>query len=348
MPETAPSRRDANREAVRDMNREAFVGPCGDAPGRRSRDDISTHDISTHDGRGPFRDSGGARGIVPAGDGARGPARSAPGPSARRAHDVLARGVLSSLARGRPAAAAPGLASFLAALTAPDRDLLELAVTELLAAGTLPEEIVDRHVPAAARALGESWVADELSFAAVTVAGARLQALVRDLAGDPGGAAPGGRGGTALMILPEGEAHSLGALVAADQLRRAGISTRVALGRSPRDVAAILRAGRYDLALLSYGCGTSLAAVADAVRAVRRAAPEPISVAVGGSIATAPPEAPGPVDDARCGDAARDNARVRTRVGADFVGGDVLEAATACGLRPVHGRAAPPSGRSVP
>ena len=337
MPETAPSRRVARREAP--------IGPHEDAPVRRS----SRDDISTHGGQAALR-VGLADGLLPPGDAPGAAARSAPGPSARRAHDVLARGVLSSLARGRPAGAAPGLAPFLSALTAPDRDLLEVAVTELLAAGILPEEIVDRHVPAAARALGESWVADELSFAAVTVAGARLQALVRDLAGDPGGAATGagGRGGTALMILPEGEAHSLGALVAADQLRRAGISTRVALGRPLRDVAAILRAGRYDLALLSYGCGTSLAAVTDAVRAVRLAATGPISIAVGGSIATAPPEAPGPADDARCGDAARDNARIRTRVGADFVGGDVLEAAAACGLRPGHGRAAPPAGRAVP
>ena len=338
MPETAPSRREEEREFL--------VGQREDAPARRSRDDISTREA-----RRPLSGSDGTGGVVPVGDAPDAPVRAVPGPSARRAHDVLARRVLSSLARGRPAAAAPGLASFLSALTAPDRDLLEVAVTELLAAGTLPEEIVDRHVPAAARALGESWVADELSFAAVTVAGARLQALVRDLAGDPGGAVPGadgGRGGTALMILPEGEAHSLGALVAADQLRRAGISTRVALGRPVRDVAAILRAGRYDLALLSYGCGTPLAAVTDAVGAVRRAAAGPISIAVGGSIATAPPEAPGPADDARCGDAARDNARIRIRVGADFVGGDVLEAAAACGLRPVHRRATPPAGRPVP
>lgn len=338
MPETASSRREEKRASV--------IGPGEDAPAGRPRDDVTGRQV--RDLLGAADRTGG---LVPPNEAAGGARRPAPAPSARRAHDVLARDVLSSLARGRPAAAAgPDLAPFLSALTAPDRDALEVAVTGLLAAGILPGEIVDRHVPAAARALGESWVADELSFAAVTVAGARLQALVRDLAGDPGGAAPraDGRGGTALMILPEGESHSLGALVAADQLRRAGISTRVALGRPPRDVAAILRAGRYDLALLSYGCGTSLAVVAEAVHAVRRAAPEPISVAVGGSIATAPPEAPGPADGARCGDAARDNASVRSRVGADFVGGDVLEAAAACGLRLARGRHAPPAGRPVP
>ena len=265
---------------------------------------------------------------------ARGPDPSG-GPRGPRAHDALARGVLSALARGGAGGPDPRrLPPLLAALTAAEADGVEAAVTDLLAAGIAPEEIVDRYVPAAARALGEGWVADELSFTVVTVASARLQTLVRDLGGDPGGSSPGGdgRGRTALMILPEGEAHSLGALVAADQLRRAGISTRLSLGRSARDVAAILRAGRYDLALLSYGCGTPLGAVAEAVAAVRRAAGRPILVAVGGSIATAPPEAAGSPDDARSGDAARDAARIRDRVGADFVGGDVLAAARCCGL----------------
>ena len=259
-------------------------------------------------------------------------------------HHALARGVLETLRRLGGGPDPRRLADFTQSLLASEPCAFEASVTALLADGVAREELVDRYVPAAARALGEGWVDGSLGFAVVTVGSARLQALVRELAGDPDAVAPGagGTGRTALVVLPEGQAHSLGAVVAADQLRRAGISTRLVMGRSERELASILRGGRYDAVLLSVGCGTPLARVAALATCIRGASADPVAIALGGSIATAPPGAPGADDDTRSGDATHDLARIEAITGVDFVGGDVMAAVEACGLVASRRRAPSP------
>lgn len=248
--------------------------------------------------------------------------RSADGP-----HDVLARGVLATLMRIGSGPEPRRLAALVGALADPAPERAEREVADLLAGGVAPEEVVDRYVPAAARALGEGWCRDTLGFAAVTIGGARLQRIVRALAGeDAPAAAPPGAGRTALIVLPEGESHGLGALVAADQLRRAGVSTRISLGRPAHHAAAMLRGARPDIVLLSCACGTAPEAVAATIRTLRAAARGPVPIALGGSIVTAPPEAPGAPGEVRLGDPAADAARLAKATGADHVGGDVAAA----------------------
>lgn len=259
-------------------------------------------------------------------------------------HHAIARGVLETLRRLGGGPDPRRLADFTQSLLAPEPSAFEASVTALLAEGVAREELVDRYVPAAARALGEGWVDGSLGFAVVTVGSARLQALVRELADDQDVTATGagGAGRTALVVLPEGQAHSLGAVIAADQLRRAGISTRLVMGRSERELASILRGGRYDAVLLSVGCGTPLASIASLATSIRGAASDPVAIALGGSIATAHPGAPGADDDTRSGDAAHDLARIEALTGVDFVGGDVMAALEACGLAAFRRRAPSP------
>jgi NAD(P)-dependent dehydrogenase (short-subunit alcohol dehydrogenase family) len=89
--------------------------------------------------------------------------------------------------------------------------------------------MADAYIPAAAQHLGSNWVSDRLCFAEVTIATARLQALVRAIGtrwgGDPAHL-PGRR--SVLMIVPDTEQHTLGAVVATGQMRRMGLSEDLA------------------------------------------------------------------------------------------------------------------------
>ncbi|NNE52389.1 MAG: hypothetical protein HKN30_08295 [Sulfitobacter sp.] len=92
-------------------------------------------------------------------------------------------------------------------------------------------QIIESYVPVVAQRLGEAWIADRLDFGAVTIGAARLQSLVRRL--DREGAlgrdvhAYAARG--LLLGVPEGEQHTLGATVLANQLRSRGISVHLDL-----------------------------------------------------------------------------------------------------------------------
>ncbi len=256
--------------------------------------------------------------------------RASPGAAGARGpsglHDALARGALTKLRLVAPAATGKPdpdvLDSLLAALSDEDRGRLGAAIDAMTAAGLTPEDIVDVYLPAAARRLGEAWVGDEMSFAAVTVGTARLQALLRDLAERSGPPERGGGdGGTALLVLREGDDHSLGAMIAAAQLRRAAVSVRLSVGRPDDEVLDLVRGGGFDMIALSAGAAQDPQVLGGFVALVRAAADRPVGIAVGGSIVSA---------EAYAADHGLD--RIRTACGADHVGTDIVHAAVACGV----------------
>lgn len=168
------------------------------------------------------------------------------------------------------------------------------------------DAIVDHYVPEVARRIGVDWVENRLSFAEVTVASARLQAVVRELltALDPGGPDDP----AIAVFVPPGDTHTLGATVVASQLRRRGASVRLML--DPDDA---LPDGPYDAVFVSVAASVALANLPDFVKKLR-AAYGGTPIVVGGAVLDR-------------------TADTKGRTGADFETSDCAEALALCGLR---------------
>jgi methylmalonyl-CoA mutase cobalamin-binding subunit len=143
--------------------------------------------------------------------------------------------------------------------------------------------IAHHYVPEAARVIGEQWVADEITFVAVTVRTERLHRLVRRIDEMLGGHGPA-TGPACLVLVPEGEQHTLGAFVLAMKLRSAGLTALVRVGPSASELAALLQDAGHDLALVSVGCENGLPSAVALVRLIRELAGDGLRIMVGGAI----------------------------------------------------------------
>lgn len=151
------------------------------------------------------------------------------------------------------------------------------------------EMLADLYIPAMARMLGEDWMDDRASFAEVSVASVRLQAMLRELGTAWTADAADRRLARSAMLLavPQGEQHTLGAMVLLGQLRRQGVSVRVALGETRQDSRRILQNARFDGILVSVSCTHRLAEVRVFVDALRAAAPASLPIIAGGGALSA-------------------------------------------------------------
>jgi MerR family transcriptional regulator, light-induced transcriptional regulator len=201
---------------------------------------------------------------------------------------------------------------FSAAVTDPDEARLGACLAHLVRERVGAAEVADLYIPELARWLGAEWMDDRLSFVQVSLASARLQALLRAIgcAWSADAAAPGDDRAVVLVV-PQGEDHSLGAMVLSGQLRRLGVTVRLALGPDPGEVAEILRAGRMAGVFISVSGTGQLAKARELVEEVRRFGPQGIPVVVGGVLLQAN------IDAAR-------------RLGADLVTSDLHAALEAC------------------
>ena len=230
----------------------------------------------------------------------------------------------ANLAR-RPDPLAPArMDALVRALADPDPGPLAAQIARLGREGVPTPVLIDDLVPAAARALGALWAEDRLSFATVTVGCARLQGLMHR-AEPRAGPEPDGPG--VVVAAVPGAQHTLGALVAAAQLRRARVSVRLALGTGP-EIAATVRAARPALVALSAPAGIGLASLRTLSDSLRGAMGRSGTLALGGSLVTAT-------------EMTEDEREAITRAArADHVGADILEIAARCGLTgPVRRRA---------
>jgi len=192
----------------------------------------------------------------------------------------------------------------------------ELAVTQLMSSGASSDEVLHHLVPAVARRLGDMWVGDEASFVDVTVGSARLQRLFAVREEDAHPLMPRRKpthGDNVLMVVPEFEQHTLGAFVAADEMRQVGIWARVGLLMSAHEVCDVLRANHFDMLGISVGSRDSVERAADFVDYIRKNANEVPPVVVSGN-------AVGRMDV------------LRSQTGADFVVSSVREAIECCNL----------------
>jgi methylmalonyl-CoA mutase cobalamin-binding subunit len=153
----------------------------------------------------------------------------------------------------------------------------------MLAQHLNPANVACGYAGAAARALGEGWLSDELSFVDVTVRTERLHALVRRV-DELLVAADAPEGPAALVLVAEAEQHTLGAFVLALQLRLAGFSAVVRVAPVAADLTVLMAANRFDLALVSIGCTAGLVSGVGLVRTLRLMSRGEMCIFVGGAV----------------------------------------------------------------
>lgn len=153
-------------------------------------------------------------------------------------------------------------------------------------------DLVDVYLPQAARELGCQWVDDEASFSEVSIGVARMQALLHRIgrgwaertepvAGQP----------SVLLLLPEGEQHTFGAMVVLAQLRRRGASVRFRMGGTVAEIGAAVLQQDYDAALISVACEEKLDLCRRLVKALRKGSGGDMRIVVGGAVLDRPVDA---------------------------------------------------------
>jgi MerR family transcriptional regulator, light-induced transcriptional regulator len=201
-----------------------------------------------------------------------------------------------------------------------DEAVMRRVQQEMRRARVSAEQVIDVYIPEAVKVVGLCWHEGELDVLQASIASARLQTLLRELGrawvADQCGNNAGAR---VLLVLPRGEQHTLGAMIAANQLRRLGVSVRMQLLPSPENVVSELRDLSFDGLFLSVSNETSLESCQDLIKTVRTQLNRTVPVAVGGGIVSA-------------GHPVLTPARVAALTGADIVTLDVIEALNFCGL----------------
>ncbi|MEM9785497.1 MAG: cobalamin B12-binding domain-containing protein [Pseudomonadota bacterium] len=180
----------------------------------------------------------------------------------------------------------PGLLGKLedAALSAERADCRRV-VQDALAANYSAETLVDLYVPAVARRLGDQWCADSLGFANVTIAVSRLQSMLRELGLDWSGDVAGNPNApTVMLIVPQEVYHTLGAMVLGSQLRRLGVSVRMALGMRLDDLAVRLQRSKFHAVFISSSCSEALETLARIVDVVKTSTVQTPPIVIGGSL----------------------------------------------------------------
>jgi len=220
-----------------------------------------------------------------------------------RAAAVVAQEVAARLVAREAGAAMPVLREVLVrrlcdAAMSPESGAFDALKSEMRRARISAPTLAEGYIPEAARRFGLDWDSDRTSFAGVTMAMTRLQSLLRHIeagwtaedgrTGVGAGALTGRAGGrrSILVILPDGEQHSLGALVVAGQLRRMGVSVCLRVAPTEADLKGLLVARAFDGAMLSLAASARIAAAARIVRQLGDLTDGRLFVAVGGSLAT--------------------------------------------------------------
>lgn len=156
-------------------------------------------------------------------------------------------------------------------------------VTQDLCALRVDEEDLLRHcIPEAARALGQDWLQDRLSFAQVSTASARMFGLCKEISKD-WRYRPAHQTGNLLLATIEREDHTIGPAVLTERLRRQGHSVYVMLNTDTTEILQQLRDVGYDALLFSCGSFRTLELTSKAIKRVK-AAGVGLPILLGGAI----------------------------------------------------------------
>lgn len=171
------------------------------------------------------------------------------------------------------------------AVQSPVDGALEALLPELRRSRVSGTDLCDIYFPQIARDLGVAWEMDQISFASLSIAVARMQAFLRvsgsEWAGDAGKET---RVGTLLLIIPEGEQHTLGAITLLGQLRRHGVSVCLRIAPDHAELRLLLSQRLFNGAMVSIGSLDRLAAGCDLVRILKQEPRRALRVVVGGAV----------------------------------------------------------------
>jgi methylmalonyl-CoA mutase cobalamin-binding subunit len=198
------------------------------------------------------------------------------------------------------------VASIAHALLDPDPTRMAALRQDLRRARVSDTELVDFYFPEVARHLGCAWARDDAPFTDVTIGVARMQGMLREIGREwNSNLASDQAGATVLVVLPEGEQHTFGAVLLAGKLRRQGISVRLEFGATAAGLRKLVEGKVFDCAMISVACQEKLDQCRTLVTALKAGSVGRLWVAVGG------PVLGGSID-------------VRSRTGADIATGDPL------------------------
>lgn len=191
---------------------------------------------------------------------------------------------------------------------------------EMKRRGISAEEIIDIYFPAAISRIGTDWHEGDLDILQATLRMSRLQALLRELGRAWVSDSVGGPGGPrVLLALPGGEQHTLGAMVAANQMRRIGVSVCVCLVPNPSLLEQKLLNNRFDAVFVSASNRSCLASCVELVKKIRRLPLGDLPIVLGGGILKELQ------DD-------MDLKTLANHVGVDLATSDVTKALAVCGF----------------
>jgi MerR family transcriptional regulator, light-induced transcriptional regulator len=203
-----------------------------------------------------------------------------------------------------------------AAVIADDPEKLTDCLVECRRRRISAEALCDVYIPEVARKLGQGWVYDRLSFLEVSVGASRLQALLREIGARwRSDACADQGGGEVFLIVPEGEQHTLGAMVTMGALRRRGVSVCLRVAPSTVELRSLLEDRRFDGVFLSLASNDALRACRALVSDIRDGTGDLVPIIVGGAV-----------------DAGE--AEILRLTSADFATSDLDAAMRACGLLP--------------
>ena len=189
------------------------------------------------------------------------------------------------------------------------------------------EDVMDSYLPDALGMIGQEWHDEEIDILHASMACARLQNLLRELgrawASDRSGHAGDGR---ILLTLPAGEQHTLGVMLAANQLRRIGVSVKVMLLPRATELRDILTHNRFHAVFVSVSNETSLLPCANMVRELRTWSQQHIPIVIGGGLVS------GSISDTH-------HRRIAEITGADLVTSDIARALHSCGIQQISAAA---------
>ena len=109
-------------------------------------------------------------------------------------------------------------------------------MSALLKRGVSRDLIVDCCLPDAARLLGDGWMKNLRSFGQVSLGAVRIQGLLKELSHSWENQQNEEQAGGLFLIVCQGEDHTLGPLVLADQLRRKGYSINILIGAEEDEI----------------------------------------------------------------------------------------------------------------
>lgn len=166
-----------------------------------------------------------------------------------------------------------------------DPQVYEKLLSEMRRLHVAAEAMVNDYIPAAVSEIGNDWHSDRIDVLEATIATSRLQNLLRELgrAWSADTANPQ-MSGSVLMVVPDAEQHTLGAMIATTQMRRLGVSVAVQLLSSPTTLQEMLRNRRFDAIFFSVGNFDSIDSCRKLVDAARPMVGEKCRFAVGGAV----------------------------------------------------------------